>query len=450
MGPARAGSSQESIVAQVSPTISGPQTADHRHADLRPRFWSIDSPGLDDDSLRPFLRTGSRIDRIGLATVLMLGTAIGRRTVIEGVETRSIEPHGLAAPRIPSDAEIVELVLESVRRHVGDSEPIVPLSGGRDSRMILLAMRRLGIRPRAVCTLRQDGSESDCAVAFRLAKSIGLEMVAIEPQPFDGPAELDRHLLQSYQSLEHGWFVPVANELRARACPVTDGIGAGVLHMGTLLNPEAISLWRAGRTRELMHWMIARSAGVSPAFLEALRAEGVAVATEDEVVQEFASVLRGLEGTPNPMGLFSLLHWTHRGIGGSAYGLLDPDQVRTPLNDRALCSALAAIPFDRSMAHDWRAVVLAELDRTGVGFAKGEGGLLPRWMRHPLRTAASRRAWTNFAGSLPAPLARLAVLADSGRGGRRSFDRAAVGLLASLDRQTGFISGSRGQGAAGA
>jgi len=431
-------------VEQVTATTSHPSKIDHRPADLRPRFWSIASPGLDDDSLRPFLHAGSRIDRVGLATVLMLGTAIGRRTVIEGVETRTIEPHGLAAPRIPTDSDIVELVLDSVRRHVGDSEPVVPLSGGRDSRLILLAMRRLGLRPRALCTLRQDGAESDHAVAVRLARSIGLEVAAIEPEPFDGAVELDRHLRQSYQSLEHGWFVPVARELRARACPVTDGIGAGVLHVGTLLKPEAIELWRAGRIRELMHWMIARSAGVSPAFLEALRAEGVDLASEDEVLQEFAAILRGLEGTPNPMGLFSLLHWTHRGIGGSAYGLLDPAQVRTPLYDRALCGALAAIPHDRAMAHDWREIALAELDRTGIPFAKGEGGVLPRWLRHPMRTAANRRGWSAFAASLPAPLARLAAHADGERGGRRSFDRAAVGLLASLDRETGFISGSRG------
>jgi len=411
-------------------------------ADLRPRFWSNDSPGLDDDSLRPFLRSGVRVDRIGLATVLTLGTAVGRRTVVEGVEARTVEPHGLAAPRIPNDSEIVELVIDAVRRHVGDCGPVVPLSGGRDSRLILLAMKRLGLRPRALCTLAQHGAESDCAVAHRLASAVGLDIETIDPTAFDGSQELDRHLRQSFQSLEHGWFVPVAAELRSRCCPVTDGIGAGVLHIGTMLHPEAIALWRDGATRDLMQWMVARSAGVSPEFLAAARAEGLPVGSEDDVVQEFATVLRALEGTPNPLGLFSLLHWTHRGIGGSAYGLLDPSMVRTPLYDRALCGALAAIPFDRAMAHDWREVALASLDRTGVRYSRGEGGLLPRWLRHPRRTAASRFGWARFVAGLPAPLARLAAVADSGSGGRRAFDRAAVGLLASLDRETGFVSGA--------
>lgn len=429
----------------MAPTISSHTAGSgtqHRPTDLRPRFWSMHSPGLDDESLQPFIRPGARVDRIGLATVLTLGTAIGRRTVIDGVETRNIEPHGLAAPRIPSDAEIVELVLDAVRRHVGDGQPIVPLSGGRDSRLILLAMKRLGLRPRELCTLRQHGAESDHAVASRLASSVGLPLSVIDPVAFDGAVELDRHRRQSFQSLEHGWFVPIAAELRARACPVTDGIGAGVLHVGTMVHPEAIALWRASDHDGLLGWVRARCAGVSPRLLAAARAEGMPIASDDEVLHDFCAVLRALDGTPNPMGLFSLLHWTHRGIGGSAYGLLDPAQVRTPLYDRALCSALAAIPFERAMAHDWRMVALAELDRTGVPFARKEGGLLPRWLRHPLRAASSRLAWTRFVATLPAPLARLAAVADAGEGARRSFDRAAVGLLASLDRETGFVSGS--------
>lgn len=432
----------------MAPAITNHSTlrdTGHRPTDLRPRFWSMQSPGLDDESLQPFVRLGARVDRVGLATVLMLGTAIGRRTVIDGVETRSIEPHGLAAASIPTDAEIVELILDAVRRHIGDSEPIVPLSGGRDSRLILLAMKRLGLRPRALCTLRQDGAQSDHAVASRLAAAIGLEISAIDPIPFDAGLELDRHRRQSFQSLEHGWFVPIAAELRARACPVTDGIGAGVLHIGTMVHPEAIALWRSGDHGRLLQWVRQRSAGVTPAFIAAARAEGIPLGSDDEVLQDFSLILRALDGTPNPMGLFSLLHWTHRGIGGSAYGLLDPTQVRTPLYDRALCSALAAIPVERAMAHDWRMVALAKLDRTGIPFARKEGGLLPRWMRHPMRAASSRFAWSRFVATLPAPLGRLAAVADMGEGARRSFDRAAVGLLASLDQETGFLSGSAGR-----
>ena len=159
------------------------------------------------------------------------------------------------------------------------------------------------------------------------------------------------------------------------------------------------------------------------------------------MLDEFAGVMGALRDTPNPLGMYSLLHWTRRGIGASAYGLLPRERVWTPLYDRALCRAVAAIPLEQAMASDWREMVLSRLDRTGVPFSVREGGAVPRWLRAPVRTLRSRLAWRAFVGGLPAPLRTLASVADESRGMTRTFERGAVGLLASLDDATGFLSG---------
>lgn len=414
--------------------------------DLRPWFFDSALPDALEGSIDGFLKPGARIDPLGLATVLCLGYAVGGRTVLASVRTNEIDPRTLAADRAPDDAQISELTVHAVGRHIGDERPIALLSGGRDSRLILMAMHRLGVAPRAVLTLDQAGRQSDAAVAGRVAASIGLRVSRVQPLAFDGERERDRHLRQSFQSLEHSWFMSVSERVRGLDGPVTDGIGAGVLSTGSLLAPEAVGMWKSRAIDALAEWTADHGGCASPAFFAAARAEGLPIATRDEVLHEVVRVLRSLDGTPNPLGLYSLLHWTRRGIGGSAYGLLPWSRVRTPLYDTELCRALAAMPMERAMATDWRETALRSLDKSGAAFATAEGGLLPRPLRNPVRTLRSRLGWNAFVRSLPPALRRLSVLAGETKGMRRSFDRSALGLLASLDRSTGFASGRPADG----
>ena len=422
--------------------------SDARATSLRPLFGLAGTP-LNQPTFGALLHRGAKVDPIGLATVLSLGYAVAGRTVLAGVSCNEVDVSGFAATRIANAAQIEELVTEAVRNALGSQRPMVLLSGGRDSRLILLVMRKLAIRPSAVLTLAQRGAQSDAAVAARFAAAVGEPIERVAPLSFDGSRELDRHAMQSFQSLEHEWFMAISQMVRARGHNlygglngggVTDGIGAGVLSTGSLLHPEAMLLWKDRRIEDLFDWTAAHGSGVSAGFLAAARAEGVSLAERDAVVNEFAGVMRSLESTPNPLGMYSLLHWTRRGIGASAYGQLPHDRVRTPLFDEDLCRALAAMDGKEALAADWRETMLRRLDDTGIPFSKAESGVLPRWMRYPVRSVRSRLGWIAFVRGLPPALKRLATVADATVGQRRSFDRAAVGLLASLDRSTGFLS----------
>ena len=422
--------------------------SDARATSLRPLFGLAGTP-LNQPTFGALLHRGAKVDPIGLATVLSLGYAVAGRTVLAGVSCNEVDVSGFAATRVANAAQIEELVTEAVRNALGSQRPMVLLSGGRDSRLILLVMRKLAIRPSAVLTLAQRGAQSDAAVAARFAAAVGEPIERVAPLSFDGSRELDRHAMQSFQSLEHEWFMAISQMVRARGHNlygglngggVTDGIGAGVLSTGSLLHPEAMLLWKDRRIEDLFDWTAAHGSGVSAGFLAAARAEGVSLAERDAVVNEFAGVMRSLESTPNPLGMYSLLHWTRRGIGASAYGQLPHDRVRTPLFDEHLCRALAAMDGKEALAADWRETMLRRLDDTGIPFSKAESGVLPRWMRYPVRSVRSRLGWIAFVRGLPPALKRLATVADATVGQRRSFDRAAVGLLASLDRSTGFLS----------
>ena len=422
--------------------------SDARATSLRPLFGLAGTP-LNQPTFGALLHRGAKVDPIGLATVLSLGYAVAGRTVLAGVSCNEVDVSGFAATRVANAVQIEEIVTEAVRASLGSQRPMVLLSGGRDSRLILLVMRKLAIRPSAVLTLAQRGAQSDAAVAARFAAAVGEPIERVAPLSFDGSRELDRHAMQSFQSLEHEWFMAISQMVRARGHNlygglngggVTDGIGAGVLSTGSLLHPEAMLLWKDRRIEDLFDWTAAHGSGVSAGFLAAARAEGVSLAEREAVLNEFASVMRSLESTPNPLGMYSLLHWTRRGIGASAYGQLPHELVRTPLFDEHLCRALAAMDGKEALAADWRETMLRRLDDTGIPFSKAESGVLPRWMRYPVRSVRSRLGWIAFVRGLPPALKRLATVADATVGQRRSFDRAAVGLLASLDRSTGFLS----------
>ncbi len=401
--------------------------------DLRPRFFRGETPHATAPTIDALVKDGDQIDPIGLATVLTLGTAIGGRTVIAGISATEIDPNGFALAQAPSDGEFLSLVLDAIERRAPEDTPACLLSGGRDSRLIALGLRRLGARPELALTLDQHGPHSDAAIACRLAEHLEIPIERVTPLPFDGAREVGRHMKQSFQSLEHGWFVPIATQVRAMNVRVTDGIGAGVLSTGSLLGEEPIRLWNERRIDELCEWMVGHAGGASRRWIDGARNAGIAIASHDEVLHEFSRVMRGLEGQPNPLGMFSLLHWSRRGIASSAFGLLPEERVVAPLYDLDLCRAIAAIPMERAIRRDWREIALESLDDSGIPFATGEDNRVPRWMRNPLRTMRSKFAWQRFCSELPEPLARLAADADVEGGDRKSFNRAAIGLIAALD-----------------
>ncbi len=387
------------------------------------------------------LVTGSdEFDPLGLACLLSLGFPLGDRTLWPGIRRvnageRVCQKTGAAIgspsplelqSRVPSDEQLHEIFMQALRSQLNGATPIVPLSGGRDSRLIYLGLRELGVRPRMILTSGRLRGSADALVAARLAVAGGDPIEAVPTLPFSLELEQWRHRAQSFESLEHAWFLSIALRARSLGGAVTDGIGLGVLPTGSLMKPEAIGLWRAGSLDELADWTIDHAAGAGHEFCSALRDAGVPLASDDEVRAALVDALREVAHFPNPLGAFSLFNWTRRGIAASAFGLLGQQNIIAPLIDPALASGLLAEDVAAAASSDWRERLLKRLDRTGVPFAE-EVPLSHRSWRW--RSPFGALGWQRLVRSSPRRFTGVLESVSRATGHRRSFCRSAIGLL---------------------
>ena len=111
------------------------------------------------------------------------------------------------------------LFTEAIARRVSDDDEfVVPISGGRDSRHILLELARQQRKPRLCVTVkyRPPTTGEDVRVARILTRRLGIDHLEIErPPSFFRAALADIHLT-NYCGGSHIWTLPIAARLSGR------------------------------------------------------------------------------------------------------------------------------------------------------------------------------------------------------------------------------------------
>lgn len=153
-----------------------------------------------------------RADRLALQSFLLSGYHFGTGVHWQGV--RRLEPGtvlrygpGIAAEqrywRPTADAAVTRLPLQAaadhcievattaLREHYGDRETWVDLTGGYDSRLLLLLLRRAGVPVRANTRMSPDGA--DLRLAPRVAETVGVPWTPLV-LPDDWPGRVVEHV----------------------------------------------------------------------------------------------------------------------------------------------------------------------------------------------------------------------------------------------------------------
>lgn len=230
----------------------------------------------------------------------------------------------------------VELVRSAVGRSIPDTdEYVMPISGGRDSRHLMLELIRRGHPPSLGVTAHHHALDwgGDPPFAARLCAELGVAHKVVSPGALV-PEEWRKNQMTSYCADEHAWYLPVADELSGNTSHSYDGLNGSTSLSRNYYPARAQKLSRAGKWDELAAWMGKKDEQRRPRF-SSLISRDVSDALNGE--QATARIRRELQrhlDTPEPFLAMRFWNRTIRELSLPSSALLGSvPSVYTPYMD---------------------------------------------------------------------------------------------------------------------
>ena len=318
---------------------------------------------LDYDALSVFLRVGFFV---GTDTPFRAIRAVPPRPVLEwtadGPRLLARRPPVVrhALTRDQAIDGFVETFRIAIARRLPAAEFQLPLSGGRDSRHILLALLEAGARPSACVTVPHfpPRGGDDVAVAAELCRSVGIPHVVLRQSRDRRQAEWLKNRWTHLCTDEHAQFMAVAEHLRASTRETYDGIAGDVLSQSSYLNAEIHARFKRRHGRGVADYLLdGYGTSVSDAALKRLVAPEVfrEVPRERAIDRLLEEVLVHAPA-PNPTSSFFFWNRTRREVALSPFALMRDVQVYAPYLDRDVVNLLTGLPasllMDRTLHTD--------------------------------------------------------------------------------------------------
>lgn len=351
---------------------------------IYPTYYFKDGPALGvSTSVTELLRRGANtaLDDTAIAVFLRLGFFLGEDTPFRQIralppggritesagEWRLQSAHfspikdGTVPTRSAAIAEFGRRFQMAVDRLVPSEHDrvCVPLSGGRDSRHILLALLNGGNRPACCVTLKHfpPKSNEDARIAAEVAAALGVHHVIIEPSRDPIGAELKKNELTNFCADEHAWAVELGRYVREGGFNVLyDGIAGDVLSAGLFLTPENLNLYRRGKLVELAELILGHEGRLrkmlTPAAYHRWRRE--------LAVERLVAELSLYSAHPNPIGQFYFWNRTRREIALMFWSILGREaHAFAPFLAAPVFDFLAGLPAEYFLDHGFHTDAIA-------------------------------------------------------------------------------------------
>jgi hypothetical protein len=298
------------------------------HSSLRDALQSCARLDLDYEAINCFLRTGFYLRG---------------RTPFKQVRREWASPPPVAVSRLSRD-QAIEGYIEVFRRAIGrmaQPDTVAGLSGGADSRHILLELVGQGRPPELALTIDLPGTE-DGAVAQQLVARLRVPHELLPPT--DAPDdEVRKCALVDFRSLQHRWFMAVVDRIDRSAW--WDGIGGDVLSAGLFLEPWNLSLMDAGRFAECAEQL------VPPGDVYWFGSPGPF--SREQAIHDVTAELALHANAANPIGSFYFWNRTCPNVAASPFGILAKRGVKAlaPYLDTAVWEFLMSLPASMLVDH---------------------------------------------------------------------------------------------------
>jgi len=338
---------------------------------VQPLFWSVTpasvriSPSidallaagvpaeLDDAAMAVFLRVGFFVgDDTPFAAIRAVpaATAIswtpGHGTTTDGAWRYPRCSDISRSAAIVRFADCFDAAIARALRQTTDPV-VVPLSGGHDSRHILLAMHERGTMPDHCVTVHPypPAAADDVAVAQTVAAALGVRHVLIPQRTHRLAAEREKNVLTHYCSDEHVQFLPLRDYFGRRRCEVFDGLAGDVLSQSQRLDALLHRDFVDGRFEAAAERILGGTQTIEPALARLLTRRGAARFGRPLAVSRMAGEIARHADAPNPIAGFFFFSRMRREVALAPYAVLDVCQVSTPFLDAELVDLMLSLPF---------------------------------------------------------------------------------------------------------
>jgi asparagine synthase (glutamine-hydrolysing) len=337
---------------------------------VQPLFWSVTpasvhvsasidallSAGvpapLDDAAMAVFLRTGFFVgDDTPFASIRALPPAASAAWTADGADFdgRWRYPRASTMTRSAAVRSFGDCFTAAVDRRLRlASRPVaVPLSGGHDSRHILLAMQELHGLPDHCVTVHPypPAAADDVAVARTVAAAVGVRHVVLPQRTRRVAAEREKNVLTHYCADEHVQFLPLRDYFSRQQCEVFDGLAGDVLSQSRRLDAALHADFVEGRFEQAAERILGDANTIEPSLARLLTRRGAVRFARPLAVSRLTEEIARHADAPNPIAGFFFFSRMRREIALAPYALLDVCPVSTPFLDADLADLLLSLPF---------------------------------------------------------------------------------------------------------
>lgn len=226
----------------------------------------------------------------------------------------------------------------------------VPVSGGRDSRHILLELHRMGIEPDVCISARDNPPDpnQDPEIGRLLCNKLGFRHTVIDQQLSVMSAEIRKNQETHFCAAAHGWYLALADFLSNQFDYIYDGLGGDVLSQSSFLTPALDAAFHVDNTDTISSQLLFGPSPQKTVALKGLLKRQLQKSMAPPIAKRRLS--REIEkhlDMPNPVASFFFWNRTRRMTSLAAYGLLNGKlQTHAPFLDHDLFDFMSTLPSE--------------------------------------------------------------------------------------------------------
>lgn len=237
---------------------------------------------------------------------------------------------------------------------------LVPLSGGRDSRLLACVLAEAGKAARTVSVSDDEGDTYEEDLAAAVAEALGLSQDRLAADPGAYPSNWEaRARLVEHQFVDHAWLVPLSQYVARQPLPISDGFAMDALlgESGRFYSQATQDRSDPRRATRGLFDRMRRYGHAQLALADPLREPLLARSSE-----LFDSVAAPFEGSPRQSMLTFIRTRTMRGVACYPTGLLGQRaEVFAPAATQAFALAALSATDDARAGDGLYDAVYAEL-----------------------------------------------------------------------------------------